>query len=50
VNAAIIKRGTRYAVRLNLGRGPDGKGIYRYSLRLPTKRAANKPAPSCRGP
>jgi hypothetical protein len=35
VNAAIIKRGTRYAVRLDLGRGPDGKRIYRYSLRLP---------------
>jgi len=25
VNAAIIKRGNRYVVRLDLGRGPDGK-------------------------
>jgi hypothetical protein len=30
MNAAIIKRGRRYAVRLDLGRGPDGKRIYRY--------------------
>jgi integrase len=40
MNAAIIKRGHRYAVRLDLGRGPDGKRIYRYHSGYPTRRAA----------
>jgi hypothetical protein len=40
VNAAIIKCGTRYVVRLDLGRGPDGKRIYKYHSGYRTKRAA----------
>jgi Arm DNA-binding domain len=42
VNAAIIKRGTRYVVRLDLGRGPDGKRIYKYHSGYRTKRAAQQ--------
>jgi integrase len=42
VNAAIIKRGNRYAVRLCLGRGPDGKRIYRWHSGYATKRAAQQ--------
>ena len=42
MNAAIIKRGTRYAVRLELGRGPDGKRIYKYHSGYQTKRAAQQ--------
>jgi integrase len=42
MNAAIIKRGRRYAVRLDLGRGPDGKRIYRYHSGYPTRRAAQQ--------
>jgi integrase len=42
VNAAIIKRGNRYAVRLDLGRGPDGKRTFRYHSGYPTKRAAQQ--------
>jgi hypothetical protein len=30
VNAAIIKRGNRYSVRLDLGRDSDGKRIFKY--------------------
>jgi hypothetical protein len=30
VNAAIIKRGNRYAVRLDLGRGVNGKRTFKY--------------------
>jgi integrase len=42
VNAAIIKRGNRYAVRLDLGRGPDGKRIFKYHSGYVTRRAAQK--------
>jgi integrase len=42
VNAAIIKRGNRYAVRLDLGRGPDGKRIFKYHSGYGTKRAAQQ--------
>jgi integrase len=42
VNAAIIKRGKRYAVRLCLGRGPDGKRIYRWHSGYATKRDAQQ--------
>jgi len=42
VNAAIIKRGNRYAVRLDLGRGPDGKRIFKYHSGYATKRAAQQ--------
>jgi integrase len=42
VNAAIIKRGNRYAVRLDLGRGPDGKRTFRYHSGYATKRAAQQ--------
>jgi integrase len=42
VNAAIIKRGNRYAVRLCLGRGPDGKRVYRWHSGYATKRAAQQ--------
>jgi integrase len=42
VNAAIIKRGSRYAVRLDLGRGPDGKRTFKYHSGYPTKRAAQQ--------
>jgi integrase len=42
VNAAIIKRGNRYAVRLDLGRGPAGKRIFKYHSGYPTKRAAQQ--------
>jgi integrase len=42
VNAAIIKRGNRYAVRLDLGRGPNGKRIFKYHSGYATKRAAQQ--------
>jgi integrase len=42
VNAAIIKRGKRYAVRLDLGRGPDGKRVFKYHSGYATKRAAQQ--------
>jgi integrase len=42
VNAAIIKRGNRYAVRLDLGRGSDGKRIFKYHSGYATKRAAQQ--------
>lgn len=42
MNAAIIKRGNRYAVRLDLGRGPDGKRIFKYHSGYATKRAAQQ--------
>ena len=42
MNAAIIKRGNRYAVRLDLGRGPDGKRVFRYHSGYATKRAAQQ--------
>jgi integrase len=42
VNAAIIKRGNRYAVRLDLGRGPDGKRVFNYHSGYGTKRAAQQ--------
>jgi integrase len=42
VNAAIIKRGNRYAVRLDLGRDPDGKRIFKYHSGYATKRAAQQ--------
>jgi integrase len=42
VNAAIIKRGNRYAVRLCLGPGPDGKRVYRWHSGYATKRAAQQ--------
>ncbi len=42
MNAAIIKRGNRYAVRLCLGRGPDGKRVYRWHSGYATKRAAQQ--------
>jgi integrase len=42
VNAAIIKRGNRYAVRLDLGRGPDGKRTFKYHSGYATKRAAQQ--------
>jgi integrase len=42
VNAAIIRRGSRYVVRLDLGRGPDGKRIYKYHSGYQTKRAAQQ--------
>jgi integrase len=42
VNAAIIKRGNRYAVRLDLGRGPDGKRIFKYHSGYATKRTAQQ--------
>ncbi len=42
MNAAIIKRGNRYAVRLDLGRGPDGKRTFKYHSGYPTKRAAQQ--------
>jgi len=42
VNAAIIKRGNRYAVRLDLGRGPNGKRTFKYHSGYPTKRAAQQ--------
>ena len=42
MNAAIIKRGRRYAVRLDLGRGPDGRRIYKYHSGYPTRRTAQQ--------
>ena len=42
MNAAIIKRGNRYAVRLDLGRGPNGKRIFKYHSGFATKRAAQQ--------
>ena len=42
MNAAIIKRGNRYAVRLDLGRGADGKRIFKYHSGYGTKRAAQQ--------
>jgi integrase len=42
VNAAIIKRGNRFAVRLDLGRDPDGKRIFKYHSGYATKRAAQQ--------
>jgi integrase len=42
VNAAIIKRGNRYAVRLDLGPGPDGKRTFKYHSGYATKRAAQQ--------
>jgi integrase len=42
MNAAIIKRGRRYAVRLDLGRGPDGRRIYKYHSGYPTRKAAQQ--------
>jgi integrase len=42
VNAAIIKRGKRYAVRLDLGRGPDGKRTFKYHSGYATRRAAQQ--------
>jgi hypothetical protein len=42
VNAAIIKRGNRYAVRLDLGRGPGGKRIFKYHSGYTSKRAAQQ--------
>jgi integrase len=42
MNAAIIKRGRSYVVRLDLGRGPDGRRIYKYHSGYPTKRAAQQ--------
>ena len=42
MNAAIIKRGNRYAVRLDLGRGPDGKRTFKYHSGYPTRRAAQQ--------
>jgi len=42
VNAAIIKRGNRYAVRLDLGRGPDGKRVFKYHSGYATRRAAQQ--------
>jgi hypothetical protein len=42
MNAAIIKLGRRYAVRLDLGRGPDGRRTYRYHSGYPTKKAAQQ--------
>ena len=42
MNAAVIKRGNRYAVRLDLGRGPGGKRIYKWHSGYPTRRAAQQ--------
>jgi integrase len=42
MNAAILKRGRRYAVRLDLGRGPDGRRIYKYHSGYLTKKAAQQ--------
>ena len=42
MNAAIIKRGRRYAVRHDLGRGPDGRRIYKYHSGYPTRKAAQQ--------
>jgi hypothetical protein len=40
MDAAVIKRGRRYVIRLDLGRGPDGKRIYKYHSGYPTRKAA----------
>jgi len=37
-----MKRGHRYAVRLDLGRGPDGKRIFKWHSGYTTKRAAQQ--------
>jgi integrase len=42
MNAAIIKRGRRYAVRLDLGRGPDGRRIYKYHSSYLIRKAAQQ--------
>ena len=42
MNAAVLKRGRRYAVRLDLGRGPDGRRIYKYHSGYLTKKAAQQ--------
>ena len=49
MNAAIIKRGNRYAVRLDLGRGPNGKRTFKYHSGYPTKRAAQQARTELRG-
>jgi hypothetical protein len=42
MNAAVLKRGRRYVVRLDLGCGPDGQRIYKYHSGYLTKKAAQQ--------